>query len=226
MCGGLKSGEGLCGFWIIFVCKYETMSSIDATQAVYPGIAIRMPGGDMTDEQFYQFCMLNPDLRIERTAGKVIVIMPPTNSDTGNRNAELIVEIGIWNRKNKSGKIFDSSTGFKLPDGAEVSPDVSWIANAAWDAVSQEHKQRFAPITPDFVVEIRSGDQSLNYLKNKMEVYMSCGCRLAWLIDPKSRKTWVYYANGDIQTVSFGSMLDGADVLPGFEIRLSDIFES
>lgn len=202
------------------------MSATTTAPRIFPGIAIRMPNGGMTDEQFYQFCMLNPDLRIERTADKIIEIMPPTNSETGNRNAELLVDLGTWNRKKKSGKIFDSSTGFKLPNGAERSPDVAWITNERWEAIPQEKRQRFAPIAPDFVAEIRSGDQSLNYLKGKMEEYIECGCRLAWLIDPKNRKTWVYYANGDIQTISFDTSLSGGDVMPGLEVRLANIFDS
>ncbi len=184
-----------------------------------------MPNGGMSDEQFYQLCMLNPELRIERTIDKYILIMPPTNSDTGNRNAELLVDVGTWNRKMKSGKIFDSSTGFKFPNGSERSPDVAWIRNDRWEAIPAEQRQRFAPIAPDFVAEIRSGDQSVDYLKDKMEEYMACGCRLAWLIDPKGRKTWVYYENGDIQTISFDASLNGGDVMPGFELRLADIFE-
>ena len=200
------------------------MSAIATAPRIFPGIAIRMPNGGMTDEQFYQFCVLNPELRIERTADKVIVIMPPTNSDTGNRNAELLVDVGTWNRKKKLGKIFDSSTGFKLSNGADISPDVSWIKQERWEAIPEDLKQRFAPITPDFVAEIRTGDQNLNYLKDKMEEYIACGCRLAWLIDPKNRKTWVYYENGDIQTIPFETSLNGGDVMPGFELRLADIF--
>lgn len=180
----------------------------------------------MTDEEFYQFCMLNPELRIERTYDKFIVIMPPTNSDTGNRNAELMIDLGIWNRKTNLGKIFDSSTGFNLSNGAERSPDLSWIRNDRWAEVPAEQKQRFAPITPDFVAEIRTGDQNMAYLKDKMEEYMACGCRLAWLIDPKSRKTWVYAENGDIQTIPFDTPLNGGKVMPGFEVRLADIFDS
>ena len=201
------------------------MSALTTAPNIFPGIAIRMPNGGMTDEQFYQFCVLNSDLRIERTADKLIVIMPPTNSETGNQNAELLVEIGTWNRKNKLGKIFDSSTGFKLPDGADVSPDIAWIENSRWAEIPDNLKQRFAPIAPDFVAEIRTGDQNLNYLKEKMVEYIGCGCRLGWLIDPKNRKTLVYFANGDIQTIPFDALLNGSDVMPGFEARLADIFD-
>jgi Uma2 family endonuclease len=202
------------------------MSAIDAAPRIFPGIAIRMPNGGMTDEQFYQFCTLNPDLRIERTADKIIEIMPPTNSETGERNFTLSGELYVWNKKNKLGKGFDSSTGFKLPNGAERSPDVAWIADERWKAVPANQKQQFAPICPDFVAEIRSNDQSINYLKDKMEEYIASGCRLAWLIDPKNRKTWVYAENGDIQTIPFDTPLNGGEVMPGFEVRLADIFEA
>ncbi len=201
------------------------MSATTTAPGIFSGIAVQLPPGSMTDEQFYQFCMFNPDLRIERTADNIIEFMPPTNSETGNRNAELLVDVGIWNRKTRSGKIFDSSTGFKLSNGAERSPDVAWIANERWNAVPEEQRRRFAPVTPDFVAEIRSGEQHLAYLKDKMEEYIQCGCRLAWLIDPKERKTWVYYANGDIQTIPFDAPLSGSDVMPGFGVRLADVFE-
>lgn len=201
------------------------MSAIDTAPRIFPGVAIKMPNGGMTDEQFYQFCILNSEMRIERTFDKIIEIMPPTNSETGNRNAETLIDVGIWNRKKKLGKVFDSSTGFKLPNGADRSPDVAWIASERWKAVPEDKKQRFAPIAPDFVAEIKSNDQSLSYLKDKMEEYIECGCRLAWLIDPKSRKTWVYQENGDIHTIPFDTPLSGGEVMPGFEVRLADIFD-
>ena len=201
------------------------MSAIDTAPRTFPGIAIRMPNGGMTDEQFYQFCVLNSELRIERTADKIIEIMPPTNSDTGKRNFTLSGELYIWNKKHNLGEGFDSSTGFKLPNGAERSPDVAWIANERWKEIPESQKKRFAPIAPDFVAEIRTGDQGLTYLKDKMEEYIECGCRLAWLIDPKNRKTWVYSENGDIQTIPFDTPLSGGEVMPGLEIRLADIFD-
>ena len=183
-----------------------------------------MPNGGMTDEQFYQFCLLNPELRIERTSDKFIVVMPPTDSDTGSKNFDLNTEFGIWNKLAKLGQGFDSSTGFKLPNGAERSPDLAWITYERWAAVSPKDKKRFAPICPDFVVEIRSGDQNMSALKEKMGEYIDNGCRLGWLIDPQQRETRVYRGNGDIHTVPFDELLNGGEVLPGFAIRMSDIW--
>jgi Uma2 family endonuclease len=136
----------------------------------FPGIAFQLPDGGMSEEQFYRFCLLNPDLRIERTWDKFIVIMPPTNSETGNLHFELSTELGIWNRQHQLGKGFDSSTGFKLPNGAERSPDLAWIRRERWEALPAADRRKFAPIVPDFVAEIRSPDQNLSGLKEKMEV--------------------------------------------------------
>lgn len=178
----------------------------------------------MSDEQFLAFCQLNPNARIERDSDLNVIIMPPTNSETGNYNAELIVELGIWNRQYKLGMIFDSSTGFKLPGGAIYAPDLAWISQNRWDALPATDRQGFAPIAPDFVLELRSPDQNFGDLKNKMEDYIAAGCRLAWLIDPQARKTWVYAENGDIQTIPFEEALSGGTVLAGFALRLADVF--
>ena len=201
-------------------------SALEQEQQITPGLTLRLPAGMVSDEGFLAFCQLNPELRIERNASKEIQIMPPTTSETGNRNAKLLVKLGIWNEKHKLGEPFDSSTGFKLPNGAERSPDLAWIRNERWDALTPEERRRFAPIAPDFVLELRSDDQSLTVLKEKIEEYIACGCRLGWLVDPQGRKTFVYSGNGDIQTVHFEEILDGGAVLPGFTLRLEDLISA
>lgn len=178
---------------------------------------------DMNDEEFYAFCMENAQMRIERTAEGKIIFMPPTTSETGRYNSRIHIEIGIWNKTAKLGETFDSSTGFKLPNGADRSPDTAWISNERWDALPAEQKRRFAPIVPDFVLELRSDDQSLTELREKMDEYMICGCRLGWLVDPQNRRTYVYSANGDIQTVPFDKALSGGEVMPGLEVRLKEV---
>lgn len=191
---------------------------------IRPGQTLYIPGEDLDEAAFYSFCENNQDLRIERDSQGKINIMPPTNSETGRQNAELMLEIGIWNRLTKLGYAFDSSTMFKLPNGAERSPDLSWIRKDRWEALSSDQRQKFAPIMPDFVVELRSGEQSLTELRDKMEEYFTCGAQLGWLIDPKSRRTYIYTANGDIQTISFDQLLSGGEVLPGFSLALEKIF--
>ncbi len=199
------------------------MGATAKSPSVFPGVAFKLLNGGMTDEQFYQFCLLNAELRIER-ANQYIIIMPPTNSETGNKNFKLNGELYAWNKQHKLGAGFDSSTGFKLPNGSDRSPDAAWIRQDRWDALPEALRQRFAPIAPDFVAEIRSGDQDMATLKDKMEEYIENGCRLGWLIDPKNRKTMVYLENGDIQTIPFDTVLNGGDVLKGFELKMADIF--
>ena len=149
--------------------------------------------------------------------------MPSASSETGNLNAEITTEIGLWNRQHKLGHTFDSSTGFTLSTGAVLAPDTAWIRQDRWDALPAAEKKKFALITPDFIIEFRSEDQSLTELREKMDEYMDNGCRLGWLIDPKNRRTYVYSENGDIQTVQFEDVLDGAEVMPGLSVRLADI---
>ncbi|MBV6442231.1 MAG: Uma2 family endonuclease [Haliscomenobacteraceae bacterium CHB4] len=184
---------------------------------------LTLDGRGMSDEEFYALCLENPELRIERNAKGKIIIMPPTTSETGRYNSEIHIEIGIWNRKHKLGITFDSSTGFKMPNGADRSPDSAWIANERWNALPAEQKKKFAPIVPDFVLELRSDDQNLTELREKMDEYMDCGCRLGWLVDPQNRRTYVYSANGDIQTVKFDEVLTGGDVMPGLEVWMGNI---
>jgi Uma2 family endonuclease len=182
-----------------------------------------LDGTSMTRAEFYEFCTENPDLRIERDAEGTIFVMPPTTSETGRRNSEIHLEIGIWNRKHRLGVTFDSSTGFELPNGAERSPDTAWITNERWNALAAEQQRRFAPIVPDFVIELRSDDQSLKSLREKMTEYVDNGCHLGWLVDPQARCTYVYYANGDIQTIAFDDVLSGGALMPGLEVRLAEV---
>ena len=186
---------------------------------------IRFDGNGMTDAQFYDLCIQNSELRIERNSKGEIIVMPFTTSETGRRNLEISTEIAIWNRQHRLGHVFDSSTGFKMPNGADRSPDTSWILKARWDILGQDDKQKFAPIVPDFVIELRSLDQSLNELREKMAEYMDCGCRLGWLIDQQNHRTYVYSENGDIQTIQFENILSGNEVMPGLSIRLTEVLE-
>ncbi|MBK8195343.1 MAG: Uma2 family endonuclease [Lewinellaceae bacterium] len=177
----------------------------------------------MGDDEFFAFCAENPNLRIERNADGKITVMPPTTSETGRYNSKIHIDIGIWNKKTKLGETFDSSTGFKLPNGAERSPDTAWISKERWKAVPMKLKRRFAPIAPDFVLELRSEEQSLTGLRQKMDEYMNCGCRLGWLVDPQNRCTYVYTPDGDTQTVLFEDTLSGGLVMPGLEMQMAEV---
>ncbi|MEA5575625.1 Uma2 family endonuclease [Anabaena sp. UHCC 0451] len=179
---------------------------------------------DLTDEQFFQLCQNNRDLRFERTAAGELIIMPPTGSDTGNRNFDIAVELGIWNKQTKLGKGFDSSTGFKLPNGKDVSPDVAWVKKESWDSLTPEQQNKFAPIYPDFVIELRSPSDSLKPLQEKMQEYIENGVKLAWLIDRKQRKVFIYRPAKVVEELDKPQTLNGEDILPGFVLDLSDIW--
>lgn len=178
---------------------------------------------DLSDEQFFELCQKNRDYRFERTASGDLLIMPPTGSETGRRNVKVTTQLEIWNRKYKLGVVFDSSTGFKLPNGADRSPDASWIKKDRWDALTSEEKETFAPICPDFVVELRSKNDSLKELQQKMEEYMDNGARLGWLLDRKNQRVAIYRQGKDVEIMQSPTTLSGEDVLPGFVLDLADI---
>lgn len=176
----------------------------------------------MSDKEFYDFCQQNELLHIERDENKQIIIMSPTNANTGIKNGDIFLELGIWNRKNKSGVCFDSSTGFTLPDDSVRSPDASWLVMAKWNQLSENEKNEFPHICPDFVIELKSPSDNLKYLKNKMQKWIENGCSLAWLINPENKTVFIYRNDGTIDKITgFNKTLFGEDVLPGFELDLS-----
>lgn len=178
---------------------------------------------DLTDEQFFELCQKNRDYRFERTASGELLIMPPAGSDTGRRNIKIAAQLEIWSQKNNLGVAFDSSAGFKLPNGGDRSPDASWVKRERWDALTPEQQETFAPLCPDFVVELRSKSDSLKALQTKMQEYMDNGARLGWLIDRKNQRVEIYRQGRDVEIVQSPATLSGEDVLPGFLLDLKDI---
>ncbi len=174
----------------------------------------------LTDDQFYQLCITNSDLRLERTKEGVLIVMPPVGGESGNRELELGVDLAIWNRRTRLGKVFSSSTIFKLPGGGDRSPDAAWIELSRWEALTPEQRAKFPPIAPDFILELRSRTDSLQLLQAKMREYINCGVRLGWLIDPKSQRVEIYRAGGDVETRTLPTVLSGEDVLPDFELAI------
>jgi Uma2 family endonuclease len=174
-----------------------------------------------TTDDFYTFCQENPDYKFERETNGRIIVMPNTGGKTGLRNSKLNLRVGIWNEKANLGEVFDSSTAFNLPDGSTRSPDVAWISRARWETLTEREQEKFPPICPDFVIELLSATDVLKVAKKKMEeVWMANGCRLAWLIDPKTEQTHIFRANGEIQIVGFDKPLSGEDVLVDFTLTL------
>lgn len=166
---------------------------------------------ELTDEQFYQLCQVNRDLRIERSAKGELIIMPPTGGETGNRNIEIA---------------FDSSTCFKLPNGAERSPDASWVRREKWNSLSDEQKRKFPPLCPDFVLELHSETDALKPLQAKMQEYMENGTSLGWLIDPKTKQVEIYRTGKEVEVLNNPHQIFGEDILPGFVLNIKPIFSS
>ncbi len=182
------------------------------------------PVVDLTDDQFYDLCQANRDLRFERTAEGEILIMAPTGGETGRRNAQLTYALMHWSNQDRTGVVFDSSTAFKLPNGATKSPDASWIRKERWDKLSDAQKQKFSPICPDFVIELRSATDSVAELQEKMQEYIENGAQLGWLIDPQERRAYVYRPNTDVETPENAETLAGDPVLAGFVLDLKEIW--
>lgn len=184
-----------------------------------PGI--KLPIRSMTDDEFYYFCQENPDFKFERDTKGNIISMALTGGDTGRRNTDLVIEIGIWNRSSQAGIVFDSSTGFKLPNGANRSPDVAFVTMEKWNALTPEERTKYPPLCPDFLVELMSETDHLREATDKMQEYMDNGCRLAWLINPKTEEARIYHPDGSVGVVhGFDNTLSGKDVLPGFSFNL------
>lgn len=178
----------------------------------------------MTDEQFYQLCQANPDVKLERNASGDLIVMAPTGGETGSYNAEIVADFVIWNRQRRLGKVFDSSTCFKLPQGGDRSPDVAWVAIERWNQLSQEQQCKFPPIAPDFVLELLSPTDSLEKTQAKMQEYRNSGVRLGWLIDRDRRYVEIYRNNQPVEVLTNPEQLSGEEVLPGFCLNMSIVW--
>lgn len=178
---------------------------------------------DLTDEAFYQLCQSNPDVKLERTATGELVVMSPTGGETGDRNRRLTQRLGNWTDEDNTGLSFDSSTGFKLHNGAERSPDAAWVRLERWQALTLEQQRKFPPLAPDFVVELRSASDDIDTLRAKMKEYIENGVRLGWLLNPQDRQVEVYRQGQPVEILQSPQSLSGEAVLPGFTMDLSRI---
>lgn len=193
-----------------------------ATITLPPTLELKI---DLTDEQFFQVCQNNRDLRFERTEAGELVIMPPTGGETSKRNFEIVVQLGIWNKKHNLGVGFDSSGGFILPNGAARSPDAAWVLKERWEALTPQQQQKFLPLCPDFVVELCSPTDSVKQTQAKMQEYIDNGARLGWLIDAKARRVEIYRLNQNVEILEQPATLSGEDVLPGFILDLKLVID-
>ncbi len=178
----------------------------------------------MSEEQFYEFCDRNPDLQIERNAKGEVIVMPPAFADTGNRNFKVAVQLGIWADQDATGEGFDSSAGFTLPSGAMRSPDASWIKLERWNVLTDAQKASFAPICPDFVIELRSSSDTLKSLQTKMQEYIENGVSLGLLIDRQSRTVYCYRADGSVAVLNHPDSVSCDPELPDFTLQMAKIW--
>lgn len=204
----------------------EMTINVSSLPSSFTGRFQTKSGRKMSDQEFERFCQQNPEMQVEQTARGEIVVMPPTGGTTGNRNFSLIFEFGKWQSKNpKKGLAFDSSTIFVLPNGAKRSPDLSWVKIERWKALTKEQQDKFPPLCPDFVVELRSKSDSLKVLGAKMREYIENGATLGWLIDPTKRKVHVYRQNTEVEILDQPNEISGEPLLPKFTLKLTNFWQ-
>ena len=179
----------------------------------------------ISDRELEQLCRDNPETRFETNSQGRLIVMSPTGSESGKRNSSLLAQVWYWNQQHKSGVVFDSSTGFKLSNGATRSPDVSWVRQTKWDSLSKQQQRKFAPIDPDLVIELMSPTDDLVELQEKMVEYMDCGVKLGWLINPEDKQVEIYRQGSDKEILDNPQFLLGEDILPNLTVDLSEIFD-
>ncbi|NEP00735.1 MAG: Uma2 family endonuclease [Symploca sp. SIO2E9] len=177
----------------------------------------------LTREQFSQLCQANPDLQLERSPNGELIIVTPIGGEGGSQEANLIGDVIIWNRQTNLGVVFSSQTVFSLPGGGDRSPDVAWVQRQRWQGLTQEQREGFPPICPDFVIELRSRSDRLKPLQNKMLEYLGSGLRLGWLINPKDQQVEIYRLGQEVEVVGIPVVLSGEEVLPGFSLEITSL---
>ena len=175
---------------------------------------------NLTDEQFYQLCINNPEIPLERNPQGALIIMSPVGGSSGSRELELGTDLTVWNRQTNLGKVFSSSTLFKLPSGGDRSPDAAWVELSRWQALTPEQRQKFPPIAPDFVMELRSRTDDLAMLQAKMQEYLDSGVRLGWMFNPQDQQVEIYRQGQPKEVRQLPTELSGESVLPGFLLKV------
>jgi Uma2 family endonuclease len=190
-------------------------------------LVVKMPSSvvEMNDDQFFDFCQVNRELRIERTPEGDVLIMAPEGSESGQSDAEITVQLGNWAKRNGTGVVFGSSAGFRLPNRAVRSPDASWVLKSRLKRFSREERRKFLPLCPDFVIELKSPTDRLADLKNKLAEYIENGARLGWLLDPEARRVLVYRPQRPVEVLDHPESVAGDPELPGFVLDLKGIWE-
>lgn len=202
-----------------------TQEKIAPLDLGHPPLIVRLePVLRLTEDQFFELCQINRDLRIERNAQGELIIMPPTGGKTGDRNAEIGMQLRLWAKQDGEGTTFDSSAGFRLPNGSVRSPDAAWVRYSRLSALPPEQQERFLPLCPDFAIELRSPTDSLSVLQEKMREYLDNGAQLGWLIDPAQRRIHVYRPQASVEVLDNPETVAGDPLLAGFVLDLREIW--
>ena len=187
-------------------------------------LKIEMPRSVMNDEEFFEFCTLNKDWQIERSKDGQILIMPPTFIETSFKNNELGRQLGNWNFEKKLGRVSESNGGYILPDTSMKAPDAAWISHERFQNRYNAEKKTFPYVCPEFIVELMSDSDSLKSSTLRMEAWIENGCLMAWLINPKTEKVYVYRTEGLVHIIEgFDKTVSGEDILPDFELILKHL---
>jgi Uma2 family endonuclease len=202
------------------VLRYIRASLLMGDTIAMETLSIDFSTSNLTDDQFYYLCRQNEVLRFEMTAQGEMIVMPPVGGMSGGRESDLNADVQIWNRQSGLGKVFSSSTIFRLPNGAKRSPDVAWVEINRWNALSAIDQEKFPPITPDFVIELRSRTDSLPTLQAKMQEYIDNGAQLGWLLDPQNQQVEIYEPGKPSLTLALPTTLSGGNVLQGFQLNV------
>ncbi len=195
------------------------------TYTEHPPLVVRLrPVLELTEDQLLDLSSINRDLRLELTAKGELIVMPPAGGETSRRNIELAAQLWVWAKRDGTGVAFDSSGGFTLPNGAVRSPDASWVERSRLETLTPEQREKFLPLCPDFVIELRSPTDSLSVLRDKMQEYMNNGSRLGWLIDPRQKRVYIYRPEEPVQELKNPERISGVPVLPGFVLDLREVW--
>jgi Uma2 family endonuclease len=198
--------------------RYIGASRCGGADRAMEALTIDFSTARLTDDQFYYLCRQNEALCFEMTAQGEVIVMSPVGGDSGEREADFITDLKIWNRASRLGHVFSSSTMFRLPNGAKRSPDAAWVETNRWNALTPVERQKFPPIAPDFVIELRSATDSLKVLQEKMQEYIDQGVKLGWLLNPQDQQAEIYAPGQAVVTVALPTTLSGGALMPGFSL--------
>jgi len=202
----------------------QAEEAVQVDEYVLPLVLRMRPAVELTEDQFFELCQINHELRIERTAEGDLLLMTPAGGGTGAREADITAQLVVWAKRDGTGTAFSPSAGFTLPNGAVRAPDASWMPRSRLDEISAEAWEKFIPACPDFVLELRSPSDRLADLQAKMREYLANGARLGWLLDPLPRHVYIYRPDAPVERLEAPETLAGDPVLPGFILELREIW--